>query len=125
MNEYLKATIELHCYLVNCGKPCSNIAIQHRYDMEIVEASKEAKFNDCKIYMKFLAPDWTEVWIYKKDFMLEIIKALPDKPKTNYDHWVLGKAFGYSDDAIEEFLRMYLTTPEVSTIASGAGRQSV
>jgi len=118
MNEYLKATVELHCYLVNCGKPCSSIAIQHRYDDEV---SKITKINGCKIYFELLAPDWTTIWIYKKDFMIEVIKALPDKPQTIFDHWVLGKAFGYSDEAIEGFL----ASPKRGTVAFSTRGQSV
>ena len=38
--------------------------------------------------------------------MLEIIKSLPENPTTNYEHWILGKAFGYSDGAIKEFLEL-------------------
>ena len=50
--------------------------------------------------------------------MLEIIKALPHNPKTVYDHWVLGKAFGYSDESIGEFL----TTPKRSSTTTRTRR---
>jgi len=54
--------------------------------------------------VNFLSNGWFRLWIFKKDIMLEIIKVLPDKPNSIFDHWVLGKVFGYSDEAIEEFL---------------------
>lgn len=44
------------------------------------------------------------IWIYKEKYMLEIIKNLPEQPKTVFDHWILGKAFGYSDESIKKFI---------------------
>jgi len=46
-----------------------------------------------------------DVWIYKHEYLLKVIKSLPEQPKTTFDHWILGKAFGYSDDSIGEFLK--------------------
>lgn len=91
-----------YCEAVLKGcKPCAEFSLQDRH----VEAAKKHIHEETLfVYTKFLCKGWTEVWIYKKKFMLEVIKNLPDKPKTVFDHWLLGKAFGYSDEAIEEFI---------------------
>lgn len=101
MNNILKEKIHNYCYQVRTSKPVANIAIQNRY---IDEAKRIINENKLRYFIEFLSVNWSSLWIYKKDFMLEIIKALPDNPNCVYDHWVLGKAFGYSDEAIEEFL---------------------
>ena len=118
MNSILKEKIYDYCYQIKTCKPVVNIAIQDRY---IEEAKQIINKSGYKYFTELLSDGWLTLWIFKNDIMLEIIKALPDKPKTIYDHWVLGKAFGYSYEAIEQFL----TTPEVGTVASRAGRQSV
>jgi spore cortex formation protein SpoVR/YcgB (stage V sporulation) len=102
-NDWLKSQVEAYCYMVSRGKPAAVLAIQNRYSVEINSIVKS--FQGLKTYEQFLSEGWISLWIYKKDFMLEIIKSLPEEPKTIYDHWVLGKVFGYSDEAIEEFIR--------------------
>lgn len=101
MSEYLRLKIYLHCDSIKKGKPCSCEAIQSRY---VEEAVKIVKTSGLKTYIEELSPKWKTLWIYKDEYMLEVIKLLPEQPKTIYDHWVLGKAFGYSDEAIKEFL---------------------
>ncbi len=119
MNEFTQGQIDIYCQSVFAGcKPCALLPLQDRY---VEEARQIINDNSLFFYSEFLYEGWQTVWIYKESFMLEIIKALPDDPQTAFDHWVLGKAFGYSDEAIEEFL----TTSERSSVTSGAGRQSV
>jgi len=115
MNNILKEKIYNYCYQIKTGKPVANIAVQNRY---VDEAKQIINENKLRYFIEFLSVNWASLWIYKKDFMLEVIKALPDNPKTIYDHWVLGKAFGYSNEAIEDFL----TSSKRSTIALRAGR---
>lgn len=102
MNELIKMKIDMQCEFVKRGKPCACESIQDRYFIEasiiIIEEYKLKTYSVC------LADGWKTIWIYKDNFMLEIIESLPDKPITNYDHWILGKAFGYSDGAIKEFI---------------------
>jgi hypothetical protein len=102
MNNRLTEKIQNYCDYVIAGKPTANLPIQSRY---ITEAKNliHTGYN-LKTYIEPLVENWSVLWIYRKDFMLEIIKALPDKPSSVLDHWVLGKAFGYTDEAIEEFL---------------------
>ncbi len=101
MNNTLKEKIHNYCYQIKTGKPVANIAVQNRY---IVEAKQIINENKLRYFIEFLYVNWSSLWIYKKEFMIEIIKALPDNPKTIFDQWVLGKAFGYTDEAIEDFL---------------------
>lgn len=85
------------------------------------EAKQIISEDKLKYFFKFLNKDWSTLWIYKKDIMLEIIKALPDNPKSVFDHWVLGKAFGYSDKAIEGFL----ASSKICLVAAGTRRKSI
>lgn len=101
MKEIL-AQIETYCYLVQRGKPCALIPLQERYLNMVLEHIKTLfKLN---VYATKLSDGWASVWIFKDDYMLDVIKSLPEQPKTIYEHWVLGKAFGYSDEAIRDFL---------------------
>lgn len=100
--ECILRQIEVYCYLVQRGKPCALIPIQERYLYEALEYVRS--LHKLNVYAVKLSDGWTSLWIYKDDYMFEVIKSLPEKPKTIFDHWVLGKAFGYSDEAIKEFL---------------------
>lgn len=106
MNEFLNLKIGLACDMVSKGKPCASEPVQERYVKDIINKIKQ-EFN-LKVYTEDLAEEWKTVWIYKDEYMLEIIKSLPEQPKTVLDHWVLGKAFGYSDEAIRIFLETKL-----------------
>lgn len=94
--------IDLYCDLVQKGKPCACEAIQNRFADEAVKRIE--KTFELKAYTEELYPGWKTIWVYKDEYMLEVIKLLPEEPKTIFDHWVLGKAFGYSDEAIKNFL---------------------
>ena len=99
---HILAKIDIYCYMVQTGKPAACIAIQARY---MGEAIQEVDREGLQAYVEILAEGWNTLWIYKKDFMLDVIKRLPDKPETVYEHWILGKVFGYSEEAIEEFVK--------------------
>lgn len=55
-------------------------------------------------YVEYLVEGWVNIYIFKYLFLKDVIKELPEQPKTIYDHWILGKAFGYSDDSISKFI---------------------
>lgn len=55
--------------------------------------------------MEILSKGWVTFWGYKYPHILEVIKNMPQAPKTVYDHWVLGKLFGYDEVAIQEFVQ--------------------
>ena len=105
MNEFLKGQIYTYCELVIRGKPAAIISIQDRY-IEI--AIDIVKSNKLYYLLEELTEEWKVLWIYKERYMEEIIKKMPEEPKTVYDHWVLGKIFGYSDEAIKEYLETKL-----------------
>ena len=115
MNNILKEKIYNYCYQIKTGKPVASVVIQDRY---INEAKQIINKNGLKYFIEFLSDDWFTLWIFKRDIMLEIIKALPDKPISIFDHWILVKAFGYSDEAIEEFL----TSSKTGSVTLGTGR---
>lgn len=88
--------------MVMRGKPAAIIPIK---TSQITAAAKyiEESFN-LRTYAKCLTDEWATLWIYKDEYLVEVIKSLPEKPKTVFDHWVLGKVFGYTDEAIKEFV---------------------
>lgn len=104
INDYVRGQIDNYVYLVQAGaKPIAIQGLQTRYVDEAMEMVKKKQLN---IYVEDVEgyPEWKTIFIYKYIYLIDIIKNLPHKPKTPYDHWVLGKAFGYSDDAIREFV---------------------
>lgn len=105
MDEFIFNRIDFDCDMICKGKPCSCEAIQNRY---IDSSIKIINNFGLKSYVEELSLGWKTIWIYKDEYMLEIIKKLPEQPKTIFDHWILGKAFGYSDEAIKNFV---LTKP--------------
>ena len=105
MNDFIINRIDFNCDMVQKGKPCSCEAIQDRYVHEAIKVINNFKL---KSYAEELSVGWKTIWIYKDEYMLEVIKKLPEQPKTIFEHWVLGKAFGYSDEAIKNFLQTKL-----------------
>lgn len=102
--ESLKCEIEAYCYMVERGKPAAMLAIQDKHIKKIKEYIC-SQYKQIKVFECRLSEGWRTLWIYKHDYMIDVIKSLPEKPKTVFDHWVLGKVFGYSDEAIAEFIR--------------------
>lgn len=124
LSDNLKAKIEIYCYFINKGKPTAMEPIK---DKDIKETIDIVKKNGLDYFKKnLLRKDWeafgydntdksyVQVWIYKKPIMLDVIKKMPKRPKTIYDHWILGKIFGFSDEKIEEFIIEYLSLNERS-----------
>lgn len=103
MNDYLMAQINENCFMVERGKPSSVIAIKN---INCSQAIKLVNEHGLKHKLKDLDDNWKSLWIYKYEYMSEVINSLPDKPKTLFDHWILGKAFGYSGEAISDFIKM-------------------
>ena len=92
-----------YCELVQEGKPAAMLPIQVRYENEAKIVIQNYGLND---YIEQLADGWLTLWIYKLPHILEIIKSMPQAPKTTYEHWVLGKLFGYSEEAIRDFINL-------------------
>lgn len=105
MNESIKTKIFLYIEQVQCGaKPLAFMSLQTRYIEKAIKLINKKKLyiyvEDVKDY-----PEWKTIFIYKHEYMLDIIKSLPEYPQTPYEHWIIGKACGYSDEAIGEFIR--------------------
>lgn len=93
--------------MVNKGlKPVAMMSIQNRYFKEAESIVKN--MNGLKFHSEYLYDGWMTIYIYKHNYMLEIIKSSPDEPKTAYEHWILGKMFGYSDEEIGKFIESKL-----------------
>lgn len=91
--------------MIERGKPCAKITVYKKDLTNIEEYIKT--FTELNIYQcpSLEGKDCIALWIYKDKFMIKVIKSLPDEPNSMYDHWVLGKAFGYSEESIREFCR--------------------
>lgn len=103
MHERIAGELFTYCYVVKTGsKSVAMMPIQNKY----LEEAKitVGNIDGLKFYSEFLYEGWTTIYIYKHDYLLEVIKNSPDEPKTVYEHWVLGKMFGYSDEEIGKFI---------------------
>lgn len=104
LRNRFRGRIEAYCEVILDGRrPCAMIPIPDKYTPYALGI-----VHDCRLrgYLETTdQPEWAKLWIYKRDFMFEVIKHLPDKPKTAYEAWILGKAFNYSDETIERFCK--------------------
>jgi hypothetical protein len=92
-----------YCELVRTGiKPIACITCQNRYADAVISLVESETLLS---YVEQNGPDWKVVYMFKDNIMIEIIKELPDKPKSPFEHWVCGKAFGYSDSSIVDFIK--------------------
>lgn len=104
MSDEIKMQIEMYCQAVATGnKPVAMLSIQSRYSNEI---KKMVEREGLKIHLVDVNRNnsWNTAFIYRHDYLLEVIKKAPERPNSIYEHWVLGKLFGYSDEAIKDFL---------------------
>ena len=97
-----RAEIDAYCYMVQRGKPAAMVSIQERHLKEAVALVTD--LYQLKVYTENLVEGWTTLWIYRYPHILEVIKSVPQVPDTVFDHWLLGKLFGYEEVAIQEFL---------------------
>jgi hypothetical protein len=101
ISEVLNCKITTYCQMVERGKPAACIAIQERY----IDSAKHAVIGyGLKLYTDKLSEGWLSLWIYKYPHILDVIKNAPQVPRTAYDHWILGKLFGYEEAAIGEYI---------------------
>ncbi|MCG8401384.1 MAG: hypothetical protein MJA84_07275 [Firmicutes bacterium] len=100
--KFYKNGIMIYCQMVKTGKPVASMALQERYvESAIALITKEYELKAC---VESLAEGWVTLYIYKYSHIPEVIKSIPQAPKTVFDHWLLGKLFGYEEVAIQEFL---------------------
>lgn len=96
----LRAVISTYAYMCRNGKPTAVVSVQTRYIEKAIDIVKQ---DNLKYHTRKLADGWCELWMYSNPIMKEIIECTPDTPTSKYDHWVLGKLFGYSDEKTLEF----------------------
>lgn len=95
--------IDANCYMVQRGKPAAMIPVQERFLDTVTQVITET--HGLSVYVEGLALGWANVWVYQYPHILHVIKALQQGPETVFEHWILGKLFGYSEEAIQDFLR--------------------
>lgn len=101
MSEYVRGQLLTYCDLVKKGKPASNFPLQTRHEKQLRLIVEEEGVN---IHIEHLSEGWFTVWIYKYPHILDVIKEIPSNPKSTYDHWILGKLFGYEENSIYDFI---------------------
>lgn len=102
MSDQIIGELEAYCYMIHRGgKPAASVAIQDRY---LETAASIVESHGLKYHVEELSPGWKTFWVYQYPHILDVIKALPQAPETVFDHWALGKLFGYSEESIQNFL---------------------
>ncbi|WP_425800818.1 hypothetical protein ACHOLT_11725 [Desulfitobacterium sp. Sab5] len=100
--------LNAYCYMVKTGcKPVAEMGLQDRH---LEEAKEIVGNNQLKFYSEFLYEGWSTIYIYKHDYLLDIIKSLPEKPNRTNNYWIYGKLFGYSDEEIRRFIEEHSTS---------------
>jgi len=97
-----RGEIDAYCYMVQKGKPAAMVSVHERYLKEAI--ALVTRLHGLKVYTENLTAEWAILWIYRYPHILEVIKSVPQVPDTVFDHWLLGKLFGYEEAAIQEFL---------------------
>lgn len=98
-----KEELRIYCDLVKKGKPAACIPLQVRHiDEARAIVNQEGVL---QVHVEGLSEGWVTFWVYRYPHILEAIKNTPQAPKTAYDHWILGKLFGYEEAAIQEFIQ--------------------
>jgi hypothetical protein len=96
--------ITTYCEMVEKGcKPLAFFNLKNRYVKAVKDYIQKCELY-CYIKNSKEYPEWTTIYIYKYKWFINIIKNLPDEPQTIFDHWIIGKACGYSNEAINEFI---------------------
>jgi len=117
------SSLETQAALISRGvRPAAMEAVQDRY----VDGAREVA-NQYGLFALFedLSDGWKAVWIYKHPHIGFVIEKTGRQPATAFDHWVLGKVFGYSEEAIADYLlRLGLSADldELSLCALRTGR---
>lgn len=78
------------------------MALQDRHVDEATKLVTEE--HRLHVYTEWLYGGWVTFWVYKYDHILEVIQSTTPVPNTPFDHWVLGKLYGYDESSIAEYL---------------------
>lgn len=105
-------------YQVSKGKPAALVAARVR---DLKDAVEIAGSHGARVHaVENGVAGWLDLWIYKFDIVLTVIRAAPRTPTTAADHWLLGKLFGYSDEEIERYVKAIIScVPEESRGSEG------
>jgi hypothetical protein len=102
MNEFSEGQLTELCQMVYRGsKPCAMIPIMAK---NIQTAKMVCTMENCKFKVVELSEGWLTFWVYIRDELPKVIDLIPIEPKTEVDHYLLGALFGYSNDAICDYL---------------------
>lgn len=102
MNDFTIGQLTELCQSVYRGvKSCATIPIMNK---DIVSAEHICFSENVKIKKSKLYKNWITLWIYINDEISDVIDLLPENPVTKADHYLLGSLFGYSNDAICNYL---------------------
>ncbi|WP_281868300.1 hypothetical protein [Brevibacillus parabrevis] len=99
--DFIKGEITAYCFMVQRGKPAAMMPIQERFREGVINFVTN---QELQVYTEPLAEGWVALWIYKYPHILDVIKNIPQTPSSVFDHWILGKLFGYEESAIQEFV---------------------
>lgn len=102
--EIYEGQLMVYCYEISKGtKPVAVLVIKTKYTTEALGyIENEGLICSVRIMTKY--PEWSSIYIYKDKYLEEIINNAPEEPNSVYDHWILGKLFGYSDAEIKKFI---------------------
>ena len=109
MSDYLKGY--KHCTLtsqiINVNHGIKPVGVEAVLKRDIQHCENELKrFPNVKYHIEVLTVDeWNAIYFYKDEIYKDIIKDMPDKPETAYEHYVLGKMFGYGEREIIDFIK--------------------
>lgn len=103
MNDFTSGQLTELCQMVYTGtKPCAMIPVM----IKNLQAAKIiCGMRDCKFKSVELSEGWVTFWVYIRDEISDIIDLLPENPKTKADHYLLGALFGYSNEAICNYIK--------------------
>jgi hypothetical protein len=103
MNDYTFGQFIELCQSVFRGcKPCAMMPLKKR---DLDEALFFCNDEGCYSKTNKIDGEWVEFWIFKRMEIEKIIELIPEEPKTPLDHYLLGALFGYSNDAICDFIK--------------------
>jgi hypothetical protein len=90
----------IHDVATGC-KPCAVMAIQCKYEPDVIALTSEEN-----VLYHIVPSDgiWLELWLYKNPIMKNIIESSPRKATTVFEHWAMGKMFGYGTDEVLDFI---------------------
>lgn len=98
----LRAELTVYTYMVERGKPAAMLPIPERYIDEAIAFVHS--ISKMKTFTEELGEEWRKLWIYQYEYIQQIIIALPQTPETVFDHWALGKLFGYDELSIAKYI---------------------